>query len=94
MNIGPNYTLSDTICLDTVAVARFVKYTGYGNAAGLLAQRGLLCGGSGADYSSESDDSETEEYTQLRDRYDHGSRGLLATIKLKLNQYPATQAHP
>ncbi|KAK2175329.1 hypothetical protein NP493_722g02070 [Ridgeia piscesae] len=49
------------------SVARFVKYTGYGNAAGLLAQRGLLCGGCGADYSSESDESETEEYSQLRD---------------------------
>jgi len=59
-------------------VARFVKYTGYGNAAGLLAQRGLLCGGCGADYSSESDESETEEYSQLRDRY--GTRELLGVI--------------
>ena len=72
-------TVSNTTYLVVVAVARFVKYTGYGNAAGLLAQRGLLCGGSGAEYSSESDDSETEEYSQLRDRYDHGSRRLLAT---------------
>ena len=83
-----------TIYLVAVAVARFVKYTGYGNAAGLLAQRGLLCGGSGADYSSESDDSETEEYTQLRDRYEHGSCRLLSTLQLKLSQYPVTQAHP
>jgi len=60
-------------------VARFVKYTGYGNAAGLLAQRGLLCGGCGADYSSESDESETEEYSQLRDRYGMGG-GLLGVI--------------
>ena len=53
-------------------MARFVKYTGYGNAAGLLAQRGLMCGGRGigrADYSSESEESETEEYAQLKDRY-------------------------
>lgn len=57
-------------------MARFVKYTGYGNAAGLLAQRGLLCGGQGADYSSESDDSETEEYTQLRDRYGGAIAGV------------------
>jgi len=50
-------------------VGRFVKYTGYGNAAGLLAQRGLMCGGHGAVYSSESEDSETEEYSQLKDKY-------------------------
>ncbi len=52
------------------SVARFVKYTGYGNAAGLLAQRGLMCGGHGGTgiYSSESDDSETEEYTELKEK--------------------------
>jgi hypothetical protein len=44
-----------------------VKYTGYGNAAGLLAQRGLMCGGRGAEYSSESEDSDTEEYLQLKE---------------------------
>lgn len=50
-------------------VARFVKYTGYGNAAGLLAQRGLMAGGQGqGEYSSESEDSETEEYAALRDQ--------------------------
>ncbi|MEQ2276558.1 hypothetical protein XENORESO_015048 [Xenotaenia resolanae] len=54
-------------------VRRFVKYTGYGNAAGLLATRGLL-GGQGArssiseaQYSSDSD-SDTEEYRQVKDR--------------------------
>ncbi|XP_017273957.1 synembryn-A [Kryptolebias marmoratus] len=54
-------------------VRRFVKYTGYGNAAGLLATRGLL-GGQGprnssseAQYSSDSD-SDTEEYRQMKDR--------------------------
>uniref|UniRef100_A0A3P9HW50 Synembryn n=1 Tax=Oryzias latipes TaxID=8090 RepID=A0A3P9HW50_ORYLA len=54
-------------------VRRFVKYTGYGNAAGLLATRGLLGGqgvrnyNSSAQYSSDSD-SDTEEYRQVRDR--------------------------
>ncbi|KAK3552339.1 hypothetical protein QTP86_010436 [Hemibagrus guttatus] len=51
-------------------VGRFVKYTGYGNAAGLLAARGLLSGRSSAhqcQYSSDSD-SDTEEYRQARDR--------------------------
>uniref|UniRef100_H2YH28 Synembryn-A n=1 Tax=Ciona savignyi TaxID=51511 RepID=H2YH28_CIOSA len=44
-------------------VDRFVKYTGYGNAAGLLAARGLLAGGHGETVYSESDsDSDTEEY--------------------------------
>ena len=42
---------------------KFVKYTGYGNAAGLLASRGLLCGGRGDyNYSSSDSDSDTEEY--------------------------------
>lgn len=83
---------------------RFIKYTGYGNAAGLLAEKGLLGGGGGSrgsascgrsgcgkgggcgrsgcgrsgcgrsgcgylgenGYSSESEDSETEEYSDLK----------------------------
>ncbi|XP_049614247.1 synembryn-A isoform X2 [Syngnathus scovelli] len=54
-------------------VRRFVKYTGYGNAAGLLATRGLLGGPtsrhscSDTTYSSDSD-SDTEEYRQVKDR--------------------------
>ncbi|CAH0628981.1 unnamed protein product [Chrysodeixis includens] len=43
-------------------VGRMVKYTGFGNAAGHLAQKGLLSGGRGGQYSSSSDDSDTEEY--------------------------------
>lgn len=52
-------------------VNRMVKYTGYGNCAGLLAQFGLLkLGDSGqrkGDYSSNSEDSDTEEYLDLKD---------------------------
>ncbi|KAF7697682.1 hypothetical protein HF521_004192 [Silurus meridionalis] len=51
-------------------VGRFVKYTGYGNAAGLLAARGLLSGRSSTpqtQYSSDSD-SDTEEYRLARDK--------------------------
>ncbi|XP_061613377.1 synembryn-A isoform X2 [Phyllopteryx taeniolatus] len=54
-------------------VRRFVKYTGYGNAAGLLATRGLLGGPtsrtscSETAYSSDSD-SDTEEYRRVKDR--------------------------
>ncbi|CAH1159707.1 unnamed protein product [Phaedon cochleariae] len=47
------------------SVSRMIKYTGYGNAAGLFAQRGLLGGGhikGEDDFSSESENSETEEY--------------------------------
>uniref|UniRef100_A0A224YZ65 Signaling protein ric 8/synembryn regulates neurotransmitter secretion n=1 Tax=Rhipicephalus zambeziensis TaxID=60191 RepID=A0A224YZ65_9ACAR len=47
-------------------VGRLIKYTGYGNAAGLLARRGLL-GATGVLYSSDSEDSDTEEYLRHRD---------------------------
>ncbi|XP_052122545.1 synembryn-A [Frankliniella occidentalis] len=51
-------------------VGRMIKYTGYGNAAGLLANRGLLAGrredDEGPNYSSESEDSDTEEYKKYR----------------------------
>ncbi|XP_076038341.1 chaperone Ric-8A-like isoform X2 [Oratosquilla oratoria] len=50
-------------------VDRFIKYTGYGNAAGYLAGRGLMLGGRGksVDYSSDSEESDTEEYNQIKD---------------------------
>uniref|UniRef100_UPI00398F6363 chaperone Ric-8A-like isoform X1 n=1 Tax=Pristiophorus japonicus TaxID=55135 RepID=UPI00398F6363 len=47
-------------------VSRFVKYTGYGNAAGLLAARGLLGGGRGSGKYSEEEDSDTEEYKEAK----------------------------
>ncbi|XP_030845120.1 synembryn-A [Strongylocentrotus purpuratus] len=53
------------------SVSRMVKYTGYGNAAGMLARRGLLHGGRGNTDYSDSDgdsDSDTEEYREVRDR--------------------------
>jgi len=50
-------------------VRRLIKYTGYGNAAGLLAHRGLMMNSplnrTAGGYSSDSEDSETEEYKQL-----------------------------
>ncbi|KAM4634169.1 chaperone Ric-8A [Polymixia lowei] len=52
-------------------VGRFVKYTGYGNAAGLLAARGIMSGGrcvtTHSQYSSDSD-SDTEEYREAKGR--------------------------
>ncbi|XP_067875857.1 synembryn-A-like isoform X2 [Heterodontus francisci] len=47
-------------------VSRFVKYTGYGNAAGLLAARGLLGGGRGEGKYSEEEDTDTEEYKEAK----------------------------
>ncbi|XP_055078509.1 synembryn-A isoform X2 [Periophthalmus magnuspinnatus] len=49
-------------------VSRFIKYTGYGNAAGLLAARGLLRGGRDSGIYSEDEDSETEEYKEFKAR--------------------------
>ncbi|KAL0883800.1 hypothetical protein ABMA27_015890 [Loxostege sticticalis] len=51
-------------------VGRMVKYTGFGNAAGHLAQKGLLGGARGAAYSSSSDDSDTEEYLRAAPHID------------------------
>ncbi|XP_035013115.2 synembryn-A isoform X2 [Hippoglossus stenolepis] len=48
------------------SVSRFIKYTGYGNAAGLLAARGLLRGGRDSGIYSEDEDSETEEYKEAK----------------------------
>ncbi|XP_028287967.1 chaperone Ric-8A [Parambassis ranga] len=48
------------------SVSRFIKYTGYGNAAGLLAARGLLGGGRDSGNYSEDEDSETEEYREAK----------------------------
>ncbi|XP_041651730.1 synembryn-A [Cheilinus undulatus] len=50
------------------SVSRFIKYTGYGNAAGLLAARGLLRGGRDSGIYSEDEDSETEEYKEAKAR--------------------------
>lgn len=52
------------------SVGRMIKYTGYGNAAGLFANRGLLplrnATNYSGEYSSNSEDSDTEEYKQMQ----------------------------
>lgn len=53
-----------------ISVGRMVKYTGFGNAAGHLAQKGLLSGVRSAHYSSSSDDSDTEEYLEAQPNID------------------------
>lgn len=47
-----------------------VKYTGYGNAAGMFANKGLLGRSQPSNssaYSSESEDSDTEEYVRYKE---------------------------
>lgn len=53
-------------------VGRLIKYTGYGNAAGLLADAGLLISGvspgdNDAAYSSDSQDSDSEDYKRYEE---------------------------
>ncbi|KAF2368730.1 Guanine nucleotide exchange factor Ric8 [Trinorchestia longiramus] len=60
-------TLLFVLCKQSVE--RLIKYSGYGNCAGLLASLGLLAGGelnTEAQEQSESDDSDTEEYHRVR----------------------------
>ncbi|KAM4037928.1 chaperone Ric-8B [Anomaloglossus baeobatrachus] len=47
-------------------VDSLLKYTGYGNAAGLLAARGLLAGGRGERWYSDDEDTDTEEYLKAK----------------------------
>uniref|UniRef100_A0A3Q2P424 Synembryn n=1 Tax=Fundulus heteroclitus TaxID=8078 RepID=A0A3Q2P424_FUNHE len=48
------------------SVDNLLKYTGYGNAAGLLVARGLLAGGRGETQYSEDEDSDTDEYKSAK----------------------------
>lgn len=48
------------------SVPRFIKYTGYGNAAGLLAARGLMAGGRPETQYSEDEDTDTDEYKEAK----------------------------
>ncbi|XP_076971314.1 chaperone Ric-8A [Tamandua tetradactyla] len=48
------------------SVPRFIKYTGFGNAAGLLAARGLMAGGRDRGQYSEDEDTDTEEYKEAK----------------------------
>ncbi|XP_069328000.1 synembryn-A isoform X2 [Eulemur rufifrons] len=48
------------------SVPRFIKYTGYGNAAGLLAARGLMSGGRPEGQYSEDEDTDTDEYKEAK----------------------------
>uniref|UniRef100_A0ACB8G2X0 Synembryn-A n=1 Tax=Sphaerodactylus townsendi TaxID=933632 RepID=A0ACB8G2X0_9SAUR len=62
------------------SVARFVKYTGYGNAAGLLAARGLMAGGRPDSEYSEDEDTDTEEYKEAK----HNINPITGRVEEKL----------
>ncbi|XP_067945857.1 synembryn-A-like [Watersipora subatra] len=81
-------------------VSRLIKYSGFGNAAGLLAQYGLMRGSKvtpTADYSDDSD-SETEEYKELEPdinpvtgRYETGKTDPMAGMSEEQKEYEAMQ---
>ncbi|KAJ3596754.1 hypothetical protein NHX12_003156 [Muraenolepis orangiensis] len=48
------------------SVDNLLKYTGYGNAAGHLVAKGLLAGGRGETKYSEDEDSDTEQYKNIK----------------------------
>ena len=52
-------------------VSRLIKYAGYGNAAGFLADHGLMAGNeeNAGNYSTD-DESDTEEYEKIKDHID------------------------
>lgn len=56
------------------SVSRLVKYTGYGNAAGFLADHGLMAGykpdQATGNYSTDDEDSDTEDYERIKDKID------------------------
>lgn len=65
---APHPQLVCTLTATTPSVPRFVKYTGYGNAAGLLAARGLMAGGRPPGQYSEDEDTDTDEYKEAKAR--------------------------
>lgn len=71
---SPNTQIKDLVAeflfiLCKENVGRLIKYTGFGNSSGLIANRGLLAGSRGqGNYSSDSEDSDTEEYLSMVDK--------------------------
>lgn len=55
--------------IERISVARMIKYTGFGHSAGLLANAGLLGQVNMPKSSADSEDSETEEYAAVEDKY-------------------------
>lgn len=79
-------------------VSRMVKYTGYGNAAGMFANKGLLGRHQQECYSSESEDSETEEYVKYKEQinpvtgcYEHPKPNPTEGMSEEQKEYEALQ---
>ncbi|KOC64428.1 Synembryn-A [Habropoda laboriosa] len=80
-------------------VTRMVKYTGYGNAAGMFANKGLLgTNKRKSAYSSESEDSETEEYLKYKEQinpvtgcFEHPKPNPLEGMTEEQKEYEALQ---
>ncbi|KAG6803181.1 synembryn [Apis mellifera caucasica] len=81
-------------------VTRMVKYTGYGNAAGMFANKGLLGPNKKIQpaYSSESEDSETEEYLKHKEQinpvtgcFEHPKPNPLEGMSEEQKEYEALQ---
>lgn len=79
-------------------VARMVKYTGYGNAAGMFANKGLLGNVRNQSYSSESEDSDTEEYLKHKEQinpvtgcFEHPKPNPLEGMTEEQKEYEALQ---
>uniref|UniRef100_UPI00398F835F chaperone Ric-8B n=1 Tax=Pristiophorus japonicus TaxID=55135 RepID=UPI00398F835F len=67
IDTGVKHTAAEflfVLCKESVDC--LLKYTGYGNAAGLLAAHGLLAGGRGDGQYSEDEDTDTEEYKSVK----------------------------
>ncbi|XP_078075719.1 chaperone Ric-8B isoform X1 [Mustelus asterias] len=67
IDTGVKHTAAEflfVLCKESVDC--LLKYTGYGNAAGLLAAHGLLAGGRGDGQYSDDEDTDTEEYKSVK----------------------------
>ncbi|XP_072915910.1 chaperone Ric-8B isoform X1 [Hemitrygon akajei] len=67
IDTGVKHTAAEflfVLCKESVDC--LLKYTGYGNAAGLLAAHGLLAGGRGSGVYSDDEDTDTEEYKSVK----------------------------
>lgn len=71
---SPNTQIKDMVAeflfiLCKENTGRLIKYTGFGNSAGLIANRGLLLASRDrGNYSSDSEESDTEEYRRMVDK--------------------------
>ncbi|KAK2580128.1 hypothetical protein KPH14_012405 [Odynerus spinipes] len=80
-------------------VGRMVKYTGYGNAAGMFANKGLLGRNhEKVSYSSDSEDSDTEEYLKYKEQinpvtgcYEKAKPNPLEDMSEEQKEYEALQ---